>query len=166
MDCSPPGFSVHGTFQARILEWVAIFFSRESSPPRDWTCTSYLAGGIVSTEPHGKPLAHGKLKFCFMELSGIYSEYSRIIGVNDANLHTIKKPPITLRLALHIHGSSSVDSLTNCAPAVRYLLGEKKKSTYKWTGAVQTHGPMVHIYLATRTCLVLNKNTTYDCYCG
>ena len=110
MDCSPPGFLVHGTFQARILEWVAIFFSRESSPPRDWTCTSYLAGVIVTTEPHGKPLAHGKLKVCFWEISGIYSEYSRIIGVNDANLHTIKKPPITLRLALHIHGSSLVDS--------------------------------------------------------
>ena len=35
MDCSPPGSSVHGIFQARILEWVAISFSRGSSPPRD-----------------------------------------------------------------------------------------------------------------------------------
>ena len=35
MDCSPPGSSVHGIFQARILEWVAIPFSREFSPPRD-----------------------------------------------------------------------------------------------------------------------------------
>ena len=34
MDCSPPGFSVHGIFQARILEWVAISLSR-SSQPRD-----------------------------------------------------------------------------------------------------------------------------------
>ena len=33
--CSPPGSSVHGIFQARILEWVAIPFSRGSSPPRD-----------------------------------------------------------------------------------------------------------------------------------
>ena len=31
MDCSLPGFSVHGIFQARVLEWVAISFSRESS---------------------------------------------------------------------------------------------------------------------------------------
>ena len=31
MDCSPPGFSVHGIFQARVLEWVAISFSRGSS---------------------------------------------------------------------------------------------------------------------------------------
>ena len=35
MDCSPPDFSVHGILQARILEWVAISFSRGSSLPRD-----------------------------------------------------------------------------------------------------------------------------------
>ena len=37
MDCSLTGFSVHGLFQARILEWVAIFSSRGSSWPRDKT---------------------------------------------------------------------------------------------------------------------------------
>ena len=35
VDCSPPGFSVHGILQARILEWVTISFSRGSSRPRD-----------------------------------------------------------------------------------------------------------------------------------
>ena len=34
MDCSPPGSPIHGTFQARVLEWVAITFSRGSSEPR------------------------------------------------------------------------------------------------------------------------------------
>ena len=37
MDCSQPGSSVHGILQARVLEWVAIPFSRGSSQPRDWT---------------------------------------------------------------------------------------------------------------------------------
>ena len=37
MDCSLPGSSVHGIVQARILEWVAISFSRRSSRLRDWT---------------------------------------------------------------------------------------------------------------------------------
>ena len=37
---SPPGSSVHGIFQARILEWVAISSSREAFPPRDRTCIS------------------------------------------------------------------------------------------------------------------------------
>ena len=37
MECSPPGSSIHGIFQARILEWVVISFSRGSSQPRDCT---------------------------------------------------------------------------------------------------------------------------------
>ena len=40
MDCSPPGFSVHGIFQARILEWIAISSSKGSFQSRDWTCGS------------------------------------------------------------------------------------------------------------------------------
>ena len=42
--CSPLGTSVHGILQARILEWVAIFFSRGSSWPRDRTWVSCIAG--------------------------------------------------------------------------------------------------------------------------
>ena len=44
LDCSPPGTSAHGIFQARILEWVAIPFSRGSSWPRDRTQVSCIAG--------------------------------------------------------------------------------------------------------------------------
>ena len=44
MDCSPPGSSVHGIPQARILNWVAISFSRGSSLPRDRTQVYYIAG--------------------------------------------------------------------------------------------------------------------------
>ena len=43
-DCSPPGFSVHGILQARILECIAIPFSRGSSQPRDQTQVSHIAG--------------------------------------------------------------------------------------------------------------------------
>ena len=44
VDCSPPGSSVHRILQARILEWVAISFSRGSSRPRDRTQVSCIAG--------------------------------------------------------------------------------------------------------------------------
>ena len=44
MDCSLPGSSVHGIFQATVLEWVAIFFSRGASQPRDQTRVSRTAG--------------------------------------------------------------------------------------------------------------------------
>ena len=43
MDCSPPGSPVHGIFQVRILEWVAISSSRGSSRPRDQTCISWAS---------------------------------------------------------------------------------------------------------------------------
>ena len=44
MDCSPPSSSVRGILQARIMEWVAICFSRGSSWPRDWIWVSCIAG--------------------------------------------------------------------------------------------------------------------------
>ena len=44
MDSSLPGSSVHGIFQARVLEWVTISFSRGSSWPKDWTQVSCIAG--------------------------------------------------------------------------------------------------------------------------
>ena len=50
MDSSPPGSSVHGILQARTLEWVAIFFARGSSQPRDQThvfCVSYICRQIL-----------------------------------------------------------------------------------------------------------------------
>jgi len=53
MDCSPPGSSVHGILQTRILEWVAISSSRGSSWPRDRTCVSCslaLEGSFFTTE--------------------------------------------------------------------------------------------------------------------
>ena len=48
MDGSPPDFSVYGILQARILEWVAISFSRGSSPPRNWTRVSCISGRIFT----------------------------------------------------------------------------------------------------------------------
>ena len=43
MDCNPPGSSVHGILQARILEWVALPSSRGSSRPQDRTHVSYVS---------------------------------------------------------------------------------------------------------------------------
>ena len=47
VDHSPPGSSVQGIFQARILEWVAISSFRESSWPTDWTCISCISRWIL-----------------------------------------------------------------------------------------------------------------------
>ena len=48
MDSSPPGSSVQGILQARILEWVAISFTRGSSQSRDQTLVSCTAGGFFT----------------------------------------------------------------------------------------------------------------------
>ena len=53
-NCSLPVFSVHGISQARILDWVAMSFSRGSSWPRDRTLIAFLAGRFFTTEPPGK----------------------------------------------------------------------------------------------------------------
>ena len=57
MNCSPPGSYVPGVLQVRILEWVAISFSRGYSWPSDRTpvVSPPLSGRLFITEPPGKP---------------------------------------------------------------------------------------------------------------
>ena len=54
MNCSLPGSSIHGILQARILEWVAIPFSRGSSRPRDWPGSPALQADSLPSEPPGR----------------------------------------------------------------------------------------------------------------
>ena len=56
MDCSPAGSSVHRISQARILERIAISFSRASSWPRDWSHVSCIAGRFFTIEPPESPI--------------------------------------------------------------------------------------------------------------
>ena len=49
VDCNLLGFSIHGILQARILEWIAMSFSRGSSRPRDQTGVSCTAGGFFTS---------------------------------------------------------------------------------------------------------------------
>ena len=54
-DYSLPYSSVYEISQARILEWVVIFSSRRSSPPRNQTCVSCIDSGFFTIEPSGNP---------------------------------------------------------------------------------------------------------------
>ena len=73
VDCSSAGSSIHGILQARILEWVAISFSRGSSPPRDWTQVSRIVGKML------QPLSHQgsqpSIKSTFILLRKIMPDY-------------------------------------------------------------------------------------------
>ena len=55
MDCSPPGSCVHGIFQARILEWVVISFSRDLPDPGIKPGSPALQVDLLPSEPLGKP---------------------------------------------------------------------------------------------------------------
>ena len=63
IDCSLPGSSVHGFLQARILEWVAIPFSRGSTWPRDWTWVSCIAGRFFTVWATREALVSHMCKF-------------------------------------------------------------------------------------------------------
>ena len=71
--CSPPGSSVHGISQARILEWVAISFSRGFSQPRDQSYISCLTDGLFTTEPPGKPglVSNSPLSITTLSYTGV-----------------------------------------------------------------------------------------------
>ena len=78
MDCSPPGFSVRGISQARILEWVAISFSRRSSWPRDWIPVSCTGSGFFTTEPPGKPRLQYRRITVILSLKILLFEFIRL----------------------------------------------------------------------------------------
>ena len=62
MDCSPSGSSVHGIFQARIMEWVVIPFSRGFDPGMEPRSSPALQVDSLPSEPPGKPQRDDK--FC------------------------------------------------------------------------------------------------------
>ena len=76
MDCSLPGSSIHWIFQARILDWVAISFSRRSSLPRDWTQVSLIVGRRFTVKPPGKSSSKGTV--IFFRLSFLNNFYLNI----------------------------------------------------------------------------------------
>ena len=67
IDCSLPGSSVPGILQARIVEWVAISFSRGSSQPRDQTHVSYIGRRILYHWPTWEYYLLTRRQVCFWE---------------------------------------------------------------------------------------------------
>ena len=98
MDCSPPGTSVHGISQARILEWVAISFSRGSSQSRDQTCVSCIGRWFFTTEPPRKLLnvftsGQPQIIFSFRTLQGSQWEPPLILGWWPRPIHCTSSLP-------------------------------------------------------------------------
>jgi len=92
MDCNPPGSSVHGIFQARLLEQVATSSSRGSSQPgiKPVSVSLALAGGFFTTYPLGKP-SYWLLIFLIIldtsqELLSSTSEVLDFLAITPANI--------------------------------------------------------------------------------
>ena len=100
MDWSPPSSSVHGISQARILEQVAVSFSKGSSGTRDWTCFSCIGMRILyhwATKEAQTSLRHWlHWKFYICELNSLkYSFFPCLQGINNA-YHVLMKQLIHL----------------------------------------------------------------------
>ena len=127
MDCSPPSFSIHGTLQARILEWVAISFSRGSSRPRDRTQVSHVAGRRFN-------LCTTWLNIYYQNLSKFtqivvllkiffFQFYWNIVDIQ----HSISLRCIALLFDLHPSGSDYHNKFTEWISFHRYQIKAEKK---------------------------------------
>ena len=106
MDCSPPGSSAHEILQARILEWVAILLSRGSSPLRNQTQGSCVAGIFFTIWPLGKPIIFLESLF-----------HSHLNELTSYNCKTLRKQ---YKRNLKISGTSlAVQGLRLCALKAR-----------------------------------------------
>ena len=88
VDCSLPGSSIHGIFQARVLEWLAIPFSRGSSQPRNPTWVSRTAGGFFTNWAiREAPISKNKNWMRFMT----YKSNPHIVKYDGCESWTVKK---------------------------------------------------------------------------
>ena len=111
MDYSPPGSSVHGISQARILEWVAISYSRGSAQPRDWTwvsCVSCTGMQILNHWCHRE--AQGKcglLELCKAFMANSHTAFpSSSISKQWGQIHFL---PLTHVTVMELGFSSALD---------------------------------------------------------
>ena len=92
MDCSPTGSSVHGILQVRILDWVAISFSRVSSQPRDWTQVSCIIGRFFTIWATYPPIPYILIAFLFFLffLFGIKLLYNVVLSIAPISLPGVR----------------------------------------------------------------------------
>ena len=131
MDCGPPGSSVHGTFQARILEWVAISYSRGSSQPRDRTHLLHRQVDSLPLSHLGSPtyqtLNSLSLTHSLLSLSLTHTQTIKQIvrslttSKSGAGICTWVCPTSVFQRRLGLEGHYGVCSLTRLLYLRRYL---------------------------------------------
>ena len=120
VDCRPPGSSVNGILQVRILEWVAISFSRGSSQPRDRTQVSHIAGRCFNLwatreASHGTQIQKERLSHqghLWKVRAGIAKGIHTVPAIRKFTIHQVKQNTCMLKgnfcSANHVRVSDSV----------------------------------------------------------
>ena len=104
MDDSLPGSSVHGIFQARILEWVVISFSRGSSQPRDWTHVSWascIGQGLLHRFTTWEAIGYIHISSCNLKKIFLQPSLTRNIGLESVCIWTSHFLSLSLSFLLH-----------------------------------------------------------------
>ena len=110
IDCSPQGSSVHGIFPARMLEWVALSFTRGSSWPKDRTCISWIGRQILycwATREARSPSHHpAKQGLCLGHRGRKFSSKTFICLTYPINFHHDRDSPAFCENWEPLEGSS------------------------------------------------------------
>ena len=117
VDCSPPGSAVHGIFQARILELVAILFSSVSSQPRDWIWVFCIGSWVLYLLDHqGSPKRKPTVALICGQVAlhhhALQKQWLRAVSLESEDLN----PPRCLFLALY-HGPFTFLCTSVCSVA-------------------------------------------------
>ena len=111
VDCSPPGSSVHGISQARMLEWITVSFSKGSSRARDQTHVFCLAGGFFTTEPPEKPTLALQRIYFIRILTTVMLSYAELCCIVVLHLMSVF-PALTLHKSLSLLKNCDIFSMT------------------------------------------------------
>ena len=111
MDYSPPGSSVQGILQAKILKWVAMPYSRGSSQSRDQTCVPWMAGGFyMHWATERTPLFRTLLMvICFMLKTAFI-------------LFTVLQTSNNRRISFNEKNNTDIYGLSICLPGKQHLI--------------------------------------------
>ena len=150
IDCRPSGSSVNGIFQARILEWVSIFFSRGSSWPRDRTQISCTGRQFFTTEPPVKlhtqvfwsqdlcsfPLLHTASpqprNSSGQEVKNLFKTWARVIRCSAGpKLGGVQVPFLYSAVEVHFQNKPTA-TCCSAARSVRLPMRQWGKSIFLW----------------------------------
>ena len=162
MDCSPPGSSVHGILQARILEWVAIHFFKGSSQPSQIYISyiSCIAGGLffffLTAAPIRSPLDLSYLKyFC-----SLFPQVTEVSQCSLQSQKTIEESTLQIDKAL----TNGEKALAGIGAGLRsQQMSRFWQCLLTYLSGVSSYNEEHHLFLWNTFCLIKKKKKQVGC---